>query len=484
MLCLRAYQGQTGARGGFADRLLVIVFDPGRVNIKIFLAAYLGAVFCAFWTNPGGSWGARFFRWSLPFCVAVYLFFHFLAACISQLGGNFAYQQAYLGIALGILFRFFDGWRRPWSWAPAASCRSASRRPEGTTVPTGNVLMTIENTDEEFAWITNYLETLLSMVWYPSTVATQSREMRRVLLKYLVMTGDPSLIDFKLHDFGFRGSTSVESAGIGGAAHLVNFLGTDTLAALDVAEDYYDEESAGFSIPAAEHSTITSWGRENEAEAFENMLTQFPSGLVAVVSDSYNIYEACKKIWGEQLREKVLARDGVLVVRPDSGYPPDTVVVVLNILGEKFGYTMNDKGYKVLNPKVRVIQGDGIDYEMLDKVLVAMKIAGWSADNVAFGSGGGLLQKVNRDTQKFAIKCSYMEVAGEGRDVMKDPITDPGKRSKAGRLALVKIDGEFKTVREEEAARLGLKDELETVFENGEILVKHSFADIRARAAI
>ncbi len=322
------------------------------------------------------------------------------------------------------------------------------------------------------------------MVWYPSTVATQSREMRRVLLKYLVMTGDPSLIDFKLHDFGFRGSTSVESAGIGGAAHLVNFLGTDTLAALDVAEDYYDEESAGFSIPAAEHSTITSWGRENEAEAFENMLTQFPSGLVAVVSDSYNIYEACKKIWGEQLREKVLARDGVLVVRPDSGYPPDTVVVVLNILGEKFGYTMNDKGYKVLNPKVRVIQGDGIDYEMLDKVLVAMKIAGWSADNVAFGSGGGLLQKVNRDTQKFAIKCSYMEVAGEGRDVMKDPITDPGKRSKAGRLALVKIDGEFKTVREEEAARLGLKDELETVFENGEILVKHSFADIRARAAI
>lgn len=121
MLCLRAYQGQTGARGGFADRLLVIVFDPGRVNIKIFLAAYLGAVFCAFWTNPGGSWGARFFRWSLPFCVAVYLFFHFLAACISQLGGNFAYQQAYLGIALGILFRFFDGWRRPWSWAPAGA---------------------------------------------------------------------------------------------------------------------------------------------------------------------------------------------------------------------------------------------------------------------------------------------------------------------------------------------------------------------------
>lgn len=356
--------------------------------------------------------------------------------------------------------------------------------PEGTTVPTGNVLMTIESTDPELVWETNYTETLLSMVWYPSTVATQSREMRRVLLKYLAMTGDPSLIDFKLHDFGFRGSTSVESAGIGGTAHLVNFLGTDTLAALDVAEEFYGEENAGFSIPAAEHSTITSWGRKNEADACENMLTQFPSGLVAVVSDSYDIYEACKKIWGDKLREKVLARDGVLVVRPDSGYPPDTVVAVLGILGDKFGYTVNDKGYKVLDPKVRVIQGDGIDYEMLDKVLVAMKIAGWSADNIAFGSGGGLLQKLDRDTQKFAIKCSYIEVDGVGRDVLKDPITDPGKRSKAGRLALVKVDGEFKTVREEEAKRLGLKDELVTVFENGEVLIKHSFADIRARAVL
>lgn len=356
--------------------------------------------------------------------------------------------------------------------------------PEGTTVPTGNVLMTIENTDPEIAWDTNYIETLLSMVWYPSTVATQSREMRRVLLKYLERTGDPSLVDFKLHDFGFRGSTSVESAGIGGAAHLVNFLGTDTLAALDVAEEFYGEENAGFSIPAAEHSTITSWGRRNEADACENMLTQFPSGLVAVVSDSYDIYEACKKIWGEKLREKVLARDGVLVVRPDSGHPPDTVVVVLDILGAKFGYSVNEKGYKVLNPKVRVIQGDGIDYEMLDKVLAAMKVAGWSADNVAFGSGGGLLQKVNRDTQKFAIKCSYIEVDGEGRDVLKDPITDPGKRSKAGRLALVRDGDTFKTVREDEAERLNLKDELVTVFENGDVLVKHTFADIRARAAV
>jgi len=356
--------------------------------------------------------------------------------------------------------------------------------PEGTTVPTGNVLMTVEVTDKRFSWLTSYLETILSQVWYPSTVATQSREMKKVVLKYLEKTGDPSLIDFKVHDFGFRGSTTVESAGIGGAAHLVSFMGTDTLAALDVAEDFYHEESAGFSIPAAEHSTITSWGRMHEADAYRNMLEKFPTGLVAVVSDSYNVYEACKHLWGEELHDEVLARDGTLVVRPDSGNPPDVVVVVLNILGSRFGYTVNEKGYKVLNPKVRVIQGDGIDYEMLDKILAAMKIAKWSADNVAFGSGGGLLQKVNRDTQKFAFKCSWIEVDGVGRDVMKDPVTDPGKRSKAGRLVLVKVDNVYKTMSEEQAASMGLENELVVVFKDGELMVDHTFAEIRARAAL
>lgn len=359
--------------------------------------------------------------------------------------------------------------------------------PEGTTVPTRNVLMTVENTDPELPWVTNYVETLLSMIWYPCTVATQSRQMRRRMLKYLEETGDPSLVDFKMHDFGFRGSTSVESAGIGGSAHLVSFKGTDTFQALRVAKKYYGEPMAGFSIPAAEHSTITSWGKEREADAYSNMLTAFPTGLVAVVSDSYDIYYACRELWGKKLKDAVLARDGVLIVRPDSGYPPDVVVRVLQILGDAFGCETNAKGYKVLNPKVRIIQGDGIDYEMMDKVLAAMKINGWSADNIAFGSGGGLLQKMDRDTQKFAFKCSATKVAGVWRDVMKDPITDPGKRSKAGRLALVRIYGAhgaaYATVRKEEAARQGLTDLLVPVFKDGKLLVDQRFADIRARAA-
>lgn len=355
--------------------------------------------------------------------------------------------------------------------------------PEGTNVPTRNVLMTVENTDPELPWATNYAETLLSMIWYPSTVATQSRYMRRRIQKYLDETGDPSLIGFKLHDFGFRGSTSVESAGIGGSAHLVNFMGTDTFQGIRVAKKYYGECMAGFSIPAAEHSTITSWGKENESAAYANMLKAFPTGLVAVVSDSYDIYNACREIWGKELKDAVLSRDGVLVVRPDSGYPPDVVVRVLETLGEAFGYEVNEKGYKTLNPKVRVIQGDGIDYEMLDKILAAMKIAGWSADNIAFGSGGGLLQKMDRDTQRFAFKCSATEIGGAWRDVMKDPITDPGKRSKAGRLALVCENGVYRTIREEEAERLGLANELVPVFKDGELLVDQSFASIRERAA-
>jgi len=356
--------------------------------------------------------------------------------------------------------------------------------PEGMTIPVGNALMTIENTDPELPWLTNYLETLLSQVWYPTTVATQSREMKKVIMRYLEKTGDPSLIPFKLHDFGYRGSTSVESAGLGAAAHLVNFMGTDNLAGVDVAHDYYGEPMAGFSIPAAEHSTMTSWGKNAEKDAYANMLEQFPEGLVAVVSDSYDIFHACEKIWGEELRKQVLSRNGTLVVRPDSGNPPEVVVRVLDILGRVIGHTVNAKGYKLLDPHVRVIQGDGIDYEMLGSVLYALERDGWSADNVSFGSGGGLLQKMDRDTQQFAFKCSAIEIAGRGWcDVQKDPVTDPRKRSKAGRLALLKAGETYRTVRE--CVLLNADDNiLSPVFRDGRLLAEQTFAQIRSRASL
>lgn len=360
---------------------------------------------------------------------------------------------------------------------------SVKAPPEGSVIPQRNVMMTVENTDPDSPtpafWLPNYLETLLVQAWYPCTVATQGREMKHLLLKYLRQTGDVANVGFMMHDFGFRGVSSVETAGIGGASHLVNFLGSDTFEGAMYARKYYGEPMAGFSIPAAEHSTITSWGRENELAACENMLDQYPTGLVAVVSDSFDIFEACRDIWGGKLKEKVLARDGRLVIRPDSGDPPRIICEVLPILWEKFGGTTNAKGYRVLDDHVRIIQGDGIDFEMLDQILYAMKKGGWSADNIAFGSGGGLLQKLNRDTLQFAFKCSAILVDGEWRDVFKSPVTDRGKKSKQGRFKLVSdAEGQYETVPQSDPR----DDELVEVFRNGELTHESSFAEVRERA--
>lgn len=311
--------------------------------------------------------------------------------------------------------------------------------PEGSLVPIQNVILTVENTDPLVPWLTNYYETAL-YPWYPYTVATLSHRCRKIILGFLEKTGDPALIDFKLHDFGFRGTTDPFigwQAAIGGLAHLVNFKGTDTMGpALMAARKYYGCRMAGFSIPAAEHSTITSWGKQHEEDAYRNELQQFPTGLVAVVSDSYNIYHACEALWGGVLRDEVLNRDGVLVIRPDSGNPVEVVLKCIDILGKKFGFTVNQKGYKVLHPKVRVIQGDGVNPQSIDMILGVLAINGWSADNIAFGMGGALLQQVNRDTMKWAFKCMSIVRNGQEIPVFKQPITDPGKFSKSGNLTL------------------------------------------------
>ena len=355
--------------------------------------------------------------------------------------------------------------------------------PEGSVVDVSNVLMTIENTDPACYWLPNYLETLLLKVWYPITVGTLSRAIRRVILSALERSGDPSLINFKLHDFGYRGVSSEETAGIGAAAHLINFKGTDTVAGIRVLQQYYGSQAMeGFSVPAAEHSTITSWGRENEAQAYRNMLTQFPSGIVAVVSDSYNVYNAAEKLWGELLRDQVLAREGTLVVRPDSGNPRETVLKVLHILGDKFGYEMNAKGYRVLNPKVRVIQGDGVNFWTIQDMLMAINRAGWSADNISFGMGGALLQQLNRDTQKFAFKTSNVTVNGKDREVFKDPVEGHEKVSKRGRLALHFSNGAWSTHRLEQG-EMDSEDRLEPVFRDGEVLKTQTVEQIRNRAA-
>jgi nicotinamide phosphoribosyltransferase len=357
--------------------------------------------------------------------------------------------------------------------------------PEGTVIGTRNVLATIVNMDPKCYWLTSFLETaLLRAIWYPTTVATNSYQSKQLILDYLEKTGDPSAIDFKLHDFGARGVSSLESAGIGGAAHLVNFQGTDTVEALLFARRYYGADMAGFSIPAMEHSTVTSWGREGEVASYRNMLKQNakPGGLVAAVSDSYDIFAACEK-WGTELKQDVLDSGATLVVRPDSGDPADVVAKCLKILDKYFGHTVNDKGYKVLN-NVRVLQGDGINHQTIRSILYTITLAGYSADNVAFGQGGALLQIVNRDDQKFAMKCSAAFVNGEWVDVFKDPITDKGKRSKKGRMVLIETDNGFKTVTTEDAEYDAVKDQdvLEVVYSMGKLIRDMTFDEVRANS--
>jgi nicotinamide phosphoribosyltransferase len=361
--------------------------------------------------------------------------------------------------------------------------------PEGTVVPVNHALVTVENTDPACYWLTSYVETALLRIWYPTTVATHSHATRRLIADALARTGSPEGLPYKLHDFGARGVSSLESATLGGMAHLVNFMGTDTLSALLGARAYYGEPMAGHSIPAAEHSTITAWGRDGELGAYRNMLRQFgrPGALLAVVSDSYDLDAAVTRLWGGALRDEVIASGATVVIRPDSGDPTSVVLRTVQSLDAAFGSDVNAKGYRVLR-HVRVIQGDGITRESIASILAALAGAGYSADNVAFGQGGALLQQVNRDTLGFAMKASAAEVGGQWRDVFKAPVTDPAKRSKAGRLTLMRRGDAFATVRVDspgyqQALVDGATEVLRTVYQDGRLLVDDSFAAIRARAA-
>ncbi|UXI68664.1 nicotinate phosphoribosyltransferase [Tahibacter amnicola] len=367
--------------------------------------------------------------------------------------------------------------------------------PEGTVVPTHHALVTIESTDAQCCWLPSYLETLLLRLWYPVTVATQSWHLKQLIRQYLDLSSDDPAgqIAFKLHDFGARGVSSAESAGLGGAAHLVNFMGTDTVSGVLTARAYYGEAMAGYSIPAAEHSTITSWGREREVDAYRNMLRQFakPGGLVAVVSDSYDIFKAIREHWGTTLREEVIRSGATVVVRPDSGEPVDVVHQCLGLLDEAFGHTVNAKGYRVLQ-HVRLIQGDGINPNSIRAILERITKAGYSAENVAFGMGGALLQGINRDTQKFALKCSAARIDGAWLDVFKAPVTDPGKLSKRGRLVLLhhREFGSYRTVAVPDAlARVedylpepGWEHAMVTVWEDGALVQDWTFAQVRERS--
>ncbi len=353
--------------------------------------------------------------------------------------------------------------------------------PEGMVVPEGNVLVTVENTDANCAWVTSYFETaLLRAVWYGTTVATRSLMFKRLISKYLEETGDINGLPFKMNDFGARGVSSKESAEIAGAAHLINSMGTDNILGILATQDHYNAKNVtGFSVPASEHSVTTAYGQDREQEFIEHAIDMFgkPGALISLVADSYDL-DNFIRIIGEEVKDKIINSGATIVVRPDSGNPVEIVLHVIELLASYYGYTVNDKGYKVLHPSVRVIQADGITLDTVNNILENMKAHGWSADNAVFGCGGYLLQQLNRDTLRFAMKASYTEINGESRDVFKSPKTDVTKSSKRGRLTLVKHDGVIETKREE-CVTENMEELLVTVFNNGIITHEYTFEQVR-----
>jgi nicotinamide phosphoribosyltransferase len=350
--------------------------------------------------------------------------------------------------------------------------------PEGTPVTKDNVLMTVENTDPNCAWLTNYLETVLSHVWYSSTVSTLSREIKIMLDHYLNITSDnKNILPFQLHDFGFRGTESVESAGAGGSAHLVNFLGTDTIAGIEYAMQYYNAGVCGYSVHATEHSIQTALGKDGEDQVFQNLLNECPTGILSVVIDSYD-YMKFIEMAGTKFKDQILKRDGKIVFRPDSGDPVSVSSDVINALGKYFGYTTNSKGFKVLNPKVGMIYGDGLDYQKIRSILFQFNMEDWSTENILFGLGGGLLQLVSRDTQFCAFKSSAQYRDGIWYTIQKEP-RESSKKSKGGRLSLLHENGVWSTVPE-----TSVGDCLVTVFENGTLVKEYTFDQVRENAKL
>jgi nicotinamide phosphoribosyltransferase len=376
--------------------------------------------------------------------------------------------------------------------------------PEGTVLDAKNVVMTIRSTKPGFHWCVGFIESLLLKVWFPINVASISYKYRRELERRFARTcpEDRAGILFHVHDFGYRGDSSEESACISGAAHLTSFSGSDTVPAFKFVEQFYNTGKPynGLlmaSVPASEHSVMCSYGRDGELEAFQTMLDQNPNSIVSIVSDTYNLWTVLTD-YVDVLYPQIMARpDGAKVVfRPDSGDPIKIIcgdpeapdghperLGVLSLLGLKFGYTVNEQGFKVLNPKVGMIYGDGMHFDRWTAILDEMERRGWAASNLVIGIGG-ILRYHTRDTLGFALKATQITKSdGTAMDIMKDPITDHGKKSHKGLVGLFNdVDKNPYTqdqlTNEEEADACNL---LVPVYENGLLLQQTSFDLVRRR---
>ena len=372
--------------------------------------------------------------------------------------------------------------------------------PEGSGVPLGVPMFVMWNTKPEFFWITNYLETSLSsVVWGPSTSATIARKYREILDYWCEKTGgDAEFVDWQGHDFSYRGMYGTEAAMLSGAGHLLSFTGTDTVPAIDFVEDYYgancEEELVGGSVPATEHSVMCMGTKENEVDTFRRLVTElYADGIVSIVADTWDYW----KVWTEylpELKEEILARDGTVTIRPDSGDPVKILVGdpdaepgspafkgSYELAWEVFGGRVNERGYKVLDPHINLIYGDSITLERCQAICEGVAAKGFVPVSI-FGIGSFTYQYNTRDTFGFAMKATAGVVDGELREIFKDPATDDGtKRSARGLLAVSETaDGSF-TLEQRSSWEAIDNCAFETVFVDGRLVRDESLATIRKR---
>lgn len=352
--------------------------------------------------------------------------------------------------------------------------------PEGTLVDVHNIFASVENTDDEFPWLTSYIETALMRIWYPITVATRIYYMKQRMKPYFERTSDTADMSFGILDFSSRGVSSLETSEIGGLGHLLHFIGSDNIPAIMYARKNYDIDMAAFSVPATEHSIMTALSeQDDEKEAFEYLIDNMmqEGGILSIVSDTYDVFEAAKK-WSYDLVIKIREKNGTLVFRPDSGEMMEVLPRLFKTLDERFGHNVNKKGFKVLK-NVKILWGDGITEDTVHIPFQIAEALGYSADSIFTGSGGGLMSaNIDRDTCKFAFKASNIVVNGESIGICKSPITDPGKNSKRGKLMLCKENGKFVTKRRYEGYT---GDFLREVYRNGRLLIDDNFEIIRNR---
>lgn len=376
--------------------------------------------------------------------------------------------------------------------------------PEGNMVGIKVPVLTIYNTHPDFYWITNYLETIISnLLWKPMTSATIAAQYRKVLTKWQEKTDKEKawFIDWQAHDFSMRGLDSVEACVSSGLGHAISFSGSDSLPVIHGARKFYGAEGMVVgSVNATEHSVMCAGGEEDEVETFNRLLNTFSTGILSVVSDTWDLWKVCTH-HVSILKEKIMSRDGKLVIRPDSGNPADIVCGyntaeileyhdydanhpsykgVVELLWDVFGGTVNDQGYKVLDSHIGVIYGDSITLDRAEEICKRLASKGFASTNIVFGVGSFTYQYNTRDTFGFAMKATYVELDGKGREIFKNPITDDGtKKSATGLLQVTKnYDGDYLLV-DRVSWGYEVNSELKTLYKDGSFTYLATLEEIR-----